>query len=813
VPGAARAGKTLAMRQRLRRVPMLVATSLLSVSAVQARELTFAERVQAQEAIERVYYAHQIGVTLPFQEAVPHEVLDSKVRTYLKQSLALERIWDQPLTAAMLREEMERIARSTRMPDRLRELHAALGNDPFLIQECLVRPVLADRLARELMASDPTMHAEARRRAEQLRGELLSGRVDPLAEHADRTVLTLVRVQAGEVGGPGSAAAGPRTRPRPNPFHRELPADEFDRWGARVVERVGQIGTVQETPEQFLFRVVLERTPDLLRLAVFGVAKRNWSMWWGEIERDLDEGAVETAAAANVLVPLLSAPACDTHDSWTALPVAPNSPSPRELHTAVWTGNVMVIWGGVRFIGDTFGVTNTGGRYDPALDVWTAVSTLNAPSPRWFHTAVWTAAGMVVWGGEDDRGDLVNTGGRYDPLTDTWTATSTTNAPTARDVHTAVWTGDRMVVWGGQLVSYPLTSGGRYDPVTDSWTPTSLVNAPEGRLLHTAVWAAGCMIVWGGGGLRTGGRYDPRSDTWSPTSMAGAPSGRSWHSAVWSGDRVIVWGGESATYFDTGGLYDPSTDTWSPTSTTGAPSPRYAHTAVWIGHEMVVWGGGEGVGGLVGATLYNSGGAYDPATDTWTPTSTSNAPMARWRHTAVPAGDLILIWGGGIDGSGNSVGNGGAYCACTTSAFYQDADGDGYGNPGASVEACSQPAGYVSNNSDCNDADGTAWGTPGEVLNLAFMDPQTLSWTPPTDTGGTQVLYDVLRSGDPSDFVAGGACVATDIPSASAAEPAEPPPGSIFFYLVRAETACPGTGHGPLGDGSNGVPRAGRACP
>jgi len=46
-------------------------------------------------------------------------------------------------------------------------------------------------------------------------------------------------------------------------------------------------------------------------------------------------------------------------------------------------------------------------------------------------------------------GSTLNTGGRYDPGTDSWTATNTTNAPSARALHTAIWTGSEMIVWGG----------------------------------------------------------------------------------------------------------------------------------------------------------------------------------------------------------------------------------------------------------------------------------------------------------------------------------------------------------------------------
>jgi N-acetylneuraminic acid mutarotase len=126
------------------------------------------------------------------------------------------------------------------------------------------------------------------------------------------------------------------------------------------------------------------------------------------------------------------------------------------------------------------------------------------------------------------------------------------------------------------------------------------------------------MVVWGGRTgtvddpthLRTGGRYNPTTNTWAATAVGGAPSARSNHTAIWTGSRMIVWGGwggqtVSTGELDTGGRYDPAANTWSPTNGAGAPSARTKHTAVWTGSDMIVWGGEED-GHL------NTGGHYLP---------------------------------------------------------------------------------------------------------------------------------------------------------------------------------------------------------
>ena len=42
-----------------------------------------------------------------------------------------------------------------------------------------------------------------------------------------------------------------------------------------------------------------------------------------------------------------------------------------------------------------------------------------------------------------------------------------------------------------------------------------------------------------------------------------------------------------------------------------------------------------------------------------------------------------------------------------TTEYYADADGDGYGDPSTTKDACTLPTGYVLNASDCDDTDST----------------------------------------------------------------------------------------------------------
>jgi len=53
----------------------------------------------------------------------------------------------------------------------------------------------------------------------------------------------------------------------------------------------------------------------------------------------------------------------------------------------------------------------------------------------------------------------------------------------------------------------------------------------------------------------------------------------------------------------------------------------------------------------------------------------------------------------------------------TKVTYYADSDGDSYGNPNATVEACSAPQGYVADKTDCNDGNGSIHPNATEVCN------------------------------------------------------------------------------------------------
>ena len=509
------------------------------------RTLGFAERVAYQRAIEEVYWRHRIWPKenpdpKPSLDAVMSQgQLEKKVEDYLLNSQAVEDYYKQPLSAEQLQDEMDRMAQHTRQPDVLREVFEALGNDPFVIAECLARPVLAERMTTGLRVT-----------------QTKTGLLRPNVVAAATVNYTLPTISDGATGCIDNTWTATSTTNAPSGRSQHTAVwtgSEMIVWGGNDYLNTG--GRYNPSTDSWI-ATSTTNAPSARNGHTVVWTGAEMIVWGGYAG---DSNYLNTGGRYN-----------PGTDSWTAISTT-NVPDGRYNHTAIWTGSEMIVWGG-----SGFSRFNTGGRYNPSTDAWIVTSITNAPSSRYSHTAVWTGSEMIIWGGTNGFRD-VNTGGRYNPGTETWTATNTTNAPSARDDPTAVWTGTEMIVWGGERFGGgTLNTGKRYTPTTDSWTLISRTNAPSGGYLHTAVWTGSEMIVWGGqdssGTLSTGGTYNSDTDSWIATSIINPPSARESHTAIWTGSEMIIWGGYNSVVGDlnTGGRYCVQSGSPTPTPT---PTP------------------------------------------------------------------------------------------------------------------------------------------------------------------------------------------------------------------------------------------------
>ena len=807
----------MTMTRTVWRTGVILLGSLLGLALAPpsaARELTLDERVAARKAIESVYWNHRIwpaenpGSKLPLDAILSDAAVRAKVEYDLRMSSLLERFWHEPVTGAMLQSEIERMVRDTKTPATLRELFAALHDDPATIAECLARPAVVNRKVAALFGSDPRIHGALRAALETK----LAG-IDDLAALSrlpgDRAERTIAAADAETWDGLAS----------------EL-AEGFQLAPERVLQDipVGRVSRLVDRGDRFAVFALRAKDQQSATLVSVSWPKRELGDWSRQAMPEVEgQSAIEPPSAGYALPSVPEGASC-VNGAWELSiltnAAGSNRPTPRQLHTALWTGAEMIVWGGWDGTGVAYA---NGGRYDPATDSWTLSALTTGtdafvPAARYRHTAIWTGTEMIVWGGITAGSVALNTGGRYNPAADAWDNTSLTaatgaNVPSPRRLHTAIWTGTSMIVWGGSpsAGANAVKTGGVYDPSADTWslsvlTSGALSNTPSARVEHSAVWTGSEMIVWGGtdtsgATVKTGGRYDPAADTWSLSSLTSGtgtnvPSARYRHTAVWTGNAMIVWGGSPGSTgagLNNGGRYNPGSDRWELTTLTAAtglyvPTGRQLHSVVWTGAEMIVWGGStDGT-----SAVLNTGGRYVPISDTWALSSLtngtgSNVPAARQFHSAIWTGladHRMIIWGGAPN-----TGTGGLYCAvCAPRLWYQDADGDGYGNSAVTQSSCFQPAGYVAKNGDCNDTAASIHPGATEVCNGIDENCDTV-----IDNGGGALCTDGLAcTADVCNGAAG--CFATHASANfdTTTFSANRVDGKDLVVLAVAWNSCPG---------------------
>lgn len=355
-------------------------------------------------------------------------------------------------------------------------------------------------------------------------------------------------------------------------------------------------------------------------------------------------------------------------------------------------------------------------EYTPETNAWAYDGEPGAS--RFNHGSLLTPAGdETLWGGRSCDASATCTGfsARTGPggyiftyrVADAWTATSG-QLGAARANHSATVLPDgRVLAAGGTNGPNVLASAETFNEDTGQWT--SVGSMVKGRNLHTATLLPNGTVLVAGGftaqGLSSATSHSeifyPPSNRWVATTPM--VSTRSYHTSVLLPDgNVMVFGGYNGTsYLSSAEIYYSTGRVWRAIPT-GAIPARAQHTATLLQDGRVLIVGGVNSGGILSdawtystltgaftaqpslpvnyqrhshsATLLRDGRVlvaggndgfgevgnaiiFDPASPSWTPTSSGGNDMLipRLRHTAtlLPNGKVLIS--GGVTALGGAI--------------------------------------------------------------------------------------------------------------------------------------------------------------
>lgn len=340
---------------------------------------------------------------------------------------------------------------------------------------------------------------------------------------------------------------------------------------------------------------------------------------------------------------------------WETTSPPPGGFSPREKAAYTSIGSQLFIWGGVNESGTAL---SSGALYDPRDDSWLAIATdANTPTPRSLPSAVWTGSVIVVWGGQDPVTlQPLADGAIYDPVENAWRPMSP--GPRARAAAVGASSDARVVFFGGRDAMRPLGGLDVYDPATDMWDDGMMGSPPASE---DPAAAGGTLTFWAYGGRTPMNMGVPEMSYWSMNSARWMPSeplnpGRWGSFAALVDTTFYVWGGRDLDgLFGDGFGYGLGTAEWGSMSAESAPSARFVvnRESGWTfvdtddsGSSVVVIAGFDAPGSYL-----RDGGIYDTESDDWDEIPAWPATASHAFGAAGIASGELIIWGGRADTS------------------------------------------------------------------------------------------------------------------------------------------------------------------
>jgi hypothetical protein len=256
--------------------------------------------------------------------------------------------------------------------------------------------------------------------------------------------------------------------------------------------------------------------------------------------------------------------------------------------------------------------SETAELYDPVVDEWLDVESLNKPRTNPATVALPDGTAMVI-GGVNSTADPFSSTKIFSPATRAWT-----NGPlldVAREYPVATTLADGRVLVVSQVPQVSLAkpfSGELYDPRTGVWSRSA---APEGLIEELTPMSDG--RVFGFGYADDGGQsfeiYDPHRDSWTVVDAPRDPYGVVMNQLADGTFLALRYTENSRPLVE---RFDPAAGRWTPAAP--MPTPRALASVVVLSDGRVMFAGGIDEDRGDEPPALRTTDLYDPAADRWT---------------------------------------------------------------------------------------------------------------------------------------------------------------------------------------------------